>query len=179
VDEADEVLDEVEEVELPHALREEAAAAVQAEEEEVADEVELPGLLVAAELVDEAQLPRALRVPMAEGRERQGGDLVVGDRAFARPPGGWRRAVAVQRDVPFWSAYTYDGSLFAPRGVHPNQTISWFLCPLIADAGDLDWLFPLDLVPRPSPEDIETFGHSSLKLSRTESLSSLSSGHGG
>jgi hypothetical protein len=103
-------------------------------------------------LVDEAQLPRALRALMVEGRERQEGDLMVGDRALARPPGGWgggglRHALRIERDVPFWGgAYTYDGSQFAPRGVHPSQTVSWFLCPLIADAGDLGWLFPLDLV---------------------------------
>ena len=77
---------------------------------------------------------------------------MVGDRALARPPGGWgggglRHALRIERDVPFWGgAYTYDGSQFAPRGVHPSQTVSWFLCPLIADAGDLGWLFPLDLV---------------------------------
>ena len=50
----------------------------------------------------------------------------------------------------FWRTYRYDGATFAPRGVSSGDTLSWFLCPLIADAADLGHLYPLSVVPRPS-----------------------------
>ena len=44
--------------------------------------------------------------------------------------------------------YVYDGTAFAPRGVRSGHTLSWFICPLIADAAGLSHLFPSDLMPR-------------------------------
>ena len=81
--------------------------------------------------MDEAQLPRALRALMVEGRERQEGDLMVGDRALARPPGGWgggglRHALRIERDVPFWGGRLHIRrlSVCAPRGTpEPDRLV--------------------------------------------------------
>ena len=43
----------------------------------------------------------------------------------------------------------YDGTSLVPLGTQPYTTLSWFLCPLIADAAGLGWLFPTAVAPRP------------------------------
>ena len=45
--------------------------------------------------------------------------------------------------------YQWDGAFFAPTGVLVDDPLSWFLCPLIADALDLT-TYPSHLVPRPA-----------------------------
>jgi hypothetical protein len=68
-----------------------------------------------------------------------------------RPPSVLARPV--RQEQQFWGGLYYDGRSFVPRGTRPSDTISWFLCPLIADAAGLSHLFPSmfprDLVPRP------------------------------
>ncbi|MGB1597078.1 MAG: hypothetical protein ACPIOQ_30240 [Promethearchaeia archaeon] len=46
-----------------------------------------------------------------------------------------------------WACYS--GSSFVPIGQNSQATASWFLCPLIADAGGLSELYPPAVVPRP------------------------------
>jgi len=92
-------------------------------------------------------------------------------------------------DVPFWGGYWYSEASpsFAPHGARPTDTISWAICPLMADAiGHAD-LYPSDLIPRPSftaPElhdvarylgeaGIPWFGHVGITWARLVDLLAL------
>lgn len=58
----------------------------------------------------------------------------------------------VQYAVPFWGGYVHCGTSLAPHGVRPQDTISWLLCVLLADACGLGHLFPPGVVPRPADD---------------------------
>ena len=72
--------------------------------------------------------------------------------------GTWMRlsehAMPMQLGVPFWNGgYMYDGTSIVPRGVNVADTVSWLLCPIIADAACMQELYPLHVAPRPTVDD--------------------------
>ena len=104
-----------------------------------------------------------------------GGDRVEGcedcdegpDAQYVQPPGAARVPsytvlsvpgvappgclVPIAPGVPFWNShYVHGGTSIAPFGVRIEQTRSWFLCPLLADACGLGFLYPTEVVPRPA-----------------------------
>ena len=80
-----------------------------------------------------------------EAEEEQEVREEVGSQLHTRP---------VQIGRPLWGAYTYSGESFVPYGVRPADTTSWFLCPLIADAAGLGFMYPHNVVPRPGSGDL-------------------------
>jgi hypothetical protein len=58
----------------------------------------------------------------------------------------------VQYGVPFWGGYVHSGTSLAPHGVRSQDTISWLLCVLLADASGLGHLFAPRVVPRPADD---------------------------
>ena len=58
--------------------------------------------------------------------------------------------VPIRAGVPFWSdQYIHGGVSIAPYGVRLQDRQSWFLCPLLADACGMGYLYPVEAVPRP------------------------------
>lgn len=54
----------------------------------------------------------------------------------------------------------YSGTSFVPLGQGLRSTMSWFMCPLIADACELGHLYPVTVVPRPDlPSVWATIAH--------------------
>ena len=74
--------------------------------------------------------------------------LLVGELGVGR--GGGLLPLAVG-EVVRWGPqqYLWDGAFFAPSGVLVDDPLSWFFCPLIADALELT-TYPDHLVPRPA-----------------------------
>ena len=59
--------------------------------------------------------------------------------------------VPIAAGVPFWNdSYIHGGVSIAPYGVRLQDRQSWFLCPLLADACGLQFLYPAEAVPRPA-----------------------------
>ena len=77
--------------------------------------------------------------------------LLIGAVAGGVGHGGAALRPLEDGEVVSWGPqqYQWDGVFFAPSGVAMEDPLSWFLCPLIADALGLT-TYPSHLVPRPA-----------------------------
>ena len=98
-----------------------------------------------------------LDTPASRAPARQAPTRELGPPRPTQPPAPVADSPSHGLAVPFtvsrvrrageWARYS--GTSFVPIGQDPRATASWFLCPLIADAGGLSELYPLSVVPRP------------------------------